>query len=221
MFRVLKASSLLLATSIVSGCISQPAAIVSAPLQPAANEPTTYLVGAIGPQYLGGGGAATNLRLLIRKRGSINGAAALWEGDPRPTPEDIHEPRAAGSVFVMPLKPGDYEFYNFQFWSMVYTPGLGSRLQSQEAREEFVLPLRLEAGKAYYIGEFRSVCSQVTQCFFAWSNQMPRDAVIAQRQVPGLPDLQWMPLDLDKAKPFILPVDKQTSPANATAEIHP
>ncbi|BCQ61420.1 hypothetical protein PBOI14_31700 [Pseudomonas sp. Boi14] len=124
MFRVIKASSLLLATSIVSGCISQPAAIVSAPLQPAANEPTTYLVGAIGPQYLGGGGAATNLRLLIRKRGSINGAAALWEGDPRPTPEDIHEPRAAGSVFVMPLKPGDYEFYNFQFWSMVYTPGL-------------------------------------------------------------------------------------------------
>ncbi|PNG30066.1 MULTISPECIES: hypothetical protein [Pseudomonas] len=221
MFRVLKASSLLLATSIISGCISQPAAIVSAPLQPAANEPTTYLVGAIGPQYLGGGGAATNLRLLIRKRGSIYGAAALWEGDPRPTPEDIHEPRAAGSVFVMPLKPGDYEFYNFQFWSMVYTPGLGSRLQSQEAREEFVLPLRLEAGKAYYIGEFRSVCSQVTQCFFAWSNQMPRDAVIAQRQVPGLPELQWMPLDLDKAKPFILPVDKQTSPANATAEIHP
>ena len=48
MFRVLKASSLLLATSIVSGCISQPAAIVSAPLQPAANEPTTYLVGADG-----------------------------------------------------------------------------------------------------------------------------------------------------------------------------
>ncbi|MFJ7142525.1 hypothetical protein [Pseudomonas protegens] len=221
MLRVIKASSLLLATSIVSGCISQPAAIVSAPLQPATNEPTTYLVGAIGPQYLGGGGAATNLRLLIRKRGSINGAAALWEGDPRPTPADIHEPRAAGSVFVMPLKPGDYEFYNFQFWSMVYTPGLGSRLQSQEAREEFVLPLRLEAGKAYYIGEFRSVCSQVTQCFFAWSNQMPRDAVIAQRQVPGLPDLQWMPLDLDKAKPFILPVDKQTSPANTTAEIRP
>jgi hypothetical protein len=221
MFRVFKASAFLLAGSVLSGCISQPAGLVSEPLRPAPNEPAAYLVGAIGPQVLGNGGAATNLRLLFRKRGSMYGAAALWQGDSRPTPNDLEAPGSAGSVFVLPLKPGDYEFYNFQFWAVGYRPGMGSGFSSREAREAFVVPLRLEAGKAYYIGEYRSVCREITQCLFVWGDQMTRDAAIAQRQVPGLPTLQALPLNLEQAHPFIIQARPAPGLPAAAREEHP
>lgn len=81
------------------------------------------------------------------------------------------------------LKPGDYEFYDFQFFWNGYNGGYSSI----RAREQFLVPMHLEAGKAYYIGEFRSRCLGLSACLFFHGDQQPRDEVIARRYTPGLP----------------------------------
>ncbi|WP_166219402.1 hypothetical protein [Pseudomonas atagonensis] len=203
MRHLLKVATAAVLASMLSGCITESASWVSEPLQPAAGEPVAYLVGSLGPQLFKLS-PAENQRLFFRKRGSEYGAAGIWKmAGAFSTPQDVQDGRGAASVFVLPLKPGDYEFYDFQFFSARYTPGLGTVYSSMEAREKFNLPLRLEAGKAYYIGEFRSMCLTGNFCAFQWRDQSSRDAVFAQRQVPGLPTLQPLNLDLKRAEPYI------------------
>ncbi len=154
--------------------------------------------------------AYTNQRIFFRQRGSEYGAAAWWgHADVNHTPKDIPEPGTAGandlvgaaSVFILPLKPGDYEFYDFQFfWN-----GYGGSYRAIHAREKFVVPMRLEAGKAYYIGEFRSRCIDTSACYFVHRDRQQRDEVIARRYSPHLPTLESMQLDLLPASPFVIP----------------
>ncbi len=194
--------ALFLMAAALTGCGTQPASMVSAPLLPGPNEPVAYLVGSIGPQSLLAS-PAPNQRLLFRKRGSEYGAAGIWIGMGRETPQDVKETDGAASVFVLPLKPGDYEFYDFQFFSSNYSPTLGTTYTSVQAREKFNLPLRLQAGKAYYLGEFRSLCLGGS-CAFRWRDQQARDEAIARQSVPGLPSLELMPLDYRSAAPYIV-----------------
>lgn len=216
MFYPVRLAVSFLLASTLSGCITESASWVSEPLQSKAGEPVAYLVGSIGPQSLKLS-AADNQRLLFRKRGSEYGAAGVWKrAGAYSTPQDVQDGTGAASIFVLPLKPGDYEFYDFQFFSARYQPGLGTVFNSTQAREKFNLPLRLEAGKAYYIGEFRSFCMPGL-CAFRWSDQNARDAIIARRSVPGLPELQVLKLDLKSAEPFIL----NSSVQAPTAEVKP
>lgn len=100
----------------------------------------------------------------------------------------------AASVFVLALRPGDYEFYDFQFFSSSYSPTLGTTT-SVQAREKFNLPLRLKAGNAYYLGEFRSLCLGASLCAFRWRDQQGRDEPLARHSVAGLPALgccRWL-----------------------------
>lgn len=194
--------ALFLMAAALTGCGTQSASLVSEPLQPGPQEPVAYLVGSIGPQSLLAS-PAPNQRLLFRKRGSAYGAAGVWIGMGRETPQDVKEMDGAASVFVLPLKPGDYEFYDFQFFSSNYSPTLGTTYTSVQAREKFNLPLRLQAGKAYYLGEFRSLCLGAS-CAFRWRDQQGRDEAIARHVVPGLPPLELMPLDYRSASPYIV-----------------
>lgn len=204
----IRAFARLLPLAVLSGCAAQSPVFVSEPLQPAAGGPVAYLVGSIGP--LGRDAAYTNQRILLRKRGVPDGAAAWWgHAAVAHTPQDIQDSRSPddkalpgeASVFVMPLKPGDYELYDFQFfWN-----GANSSFRSVQAREQFVIPLRLEPGKAYYLGEFRSRCIDVSACIFVHDSQQPRDEVIARRYSPDLPVLQPLSFDLAPAYPFVLP----------------
>jgi hypothetical protein len=217
MFHVFKIAVAGLLASLLSGCITESASWVSEPLQAKANEPVAYLIGSIGPRSLKLS-PADNQRLFIRKRGSQYGAAGIWKmAGAYSTPQDIQDASGAASVFVLALKPGDYEFYDFQFFSARYTPGLGTVYSSMEAREKFNLPLRLEAGKAYYMGEYRSLCLNGIGCTFLWRDQRARDAAIAQRQVPGLPPLQSLKLDLKSAEPYIF----ADTPPGVAADIKP
>lgn len=190
---------------VIGGCtITEPSSLVGDPLSPGANQPVAYLVGAIGPDRVMPA-TAQNQRLLFRQRGSEHGAAAVWiDNGIRQTPKDVQEGNASASVFVMPLNPGDYELYDFQFFSTAST-GYGTYYSSLQAREKFIVPMRLEAGKAYYIGEYRSRCISGGACFFVQRKRMARDEVIARRTSPHLPSLQYLPLQLDRAIPFILP----------------
>ena len=190
---------------IMGGCsITERSALVSDRLSPAPGEPTAHLVGAVGPDGVMAA-TAQNQRLLFRLRGSEDGAAAVWiDNGIRQTPKDIQDGAASASVFVMPLKPGDYELYDFQFFSTTST-GYGTYYSSMQAREKFVVPMRLEAGKAYYIGEYRSRCISGSLCLFVQRERLARDEAIARQQFPALPELQLLPLQLERAKPFILP----------------
>ncbi|MCQ9427091.1 hypothetical protein NRB16_26625 [Pseudomonas sp. LJDD11] len=208
----IRAFARLLPIALMTGCAAKSSVFVSEPLQPTAGSPVAWLVGSIGPQ--GRDSAFTNQRILLRKRGSQDGAAAWWgHAEVAHTPKDIEDSRSAdekalpgqASVFVMPLKPGDYELYDFQF----FWTGANSSFRSLQAREQFVVPLRLEAGKAYYLGEFRSRCIGMSVCMFLHANQQPRDEQIARRYSPGLPVLQPMNLDLKPAYPFVLPMPAQ------------
>ncbi|OYU04648.1 MAG: hypothetical protein CFE47_25570 [Pseudomonas sp. PGPPP1] len=203
MSRFSRPLALLLLAAALTGCGTQPASMVSAPLLPGPQEPVAYLVGSIGPQSLVAS-PAPNQRLLFRKRGSAYGAAGIWVGMGKETPQDVKDSTGAASVFVLPLKPGDYEFYDFQFFSSTYSPYMGTTYTSVQAREKFNLPLRLQAGKAYYLGEFRSLCLGGSLCAFRWRDQLARDEAIARQSVPGLPTLELMPLDYRSAAPYII-----------------
>lgn len=210
MSRFSRPLALLLMAAALTGCGTQPASMVSAPLLPGPQEPVAYLVGSIGPQSLVAS-PAPNQRLLFRKRGSAYGAAGIWVGTGKETPQDVKDSTGAASVFVLPLKPGDYEFYDFQFFSSTYSPYMGTTYTSVQAREKFNLPLRLQPGKAYYLGEFRSLCLGGSLCAFRWRDQQGRDEAIARQSVPGLPPLELMPLDYRSAAPYII-VPQETRP---------
>jgi hypothetical protein len=216
MFCSLRPWALLFFAGALAGCGTQPASWVSEPLRPGPQEPVAYLIGSIGPLDLKTS-PAPNQRLLFRKRGSMNGAAGVWVGVGRETPQDVKGQGGAASVFVLPLKPGDYEFYDFQFFSSHYSQTLGTTYTSRQAREKFNLPLRLQAGKAYYLGEFRSLCVGGSLCVFRWRDQQARDEQFARQQVPGLPALQLMPLDFGSADPFIIPPPPSSGVSRSTA----
>lgn len=204
----------------LTGCGTQPASLVSQPLQPGPTEPVAYLVGSIGPQSLIAS-PAPNQRLLFRKRGSAYGAAGVWVGVGRETPQDVKDKDGAASVFVLALKPGDYEFYDFQFFSSNYSPTLGTTFTSVQAREKFNLPLRLQAGKAYYLGEFRSLCLGASLCAFRWRDQLGRDEPIARQSAPGMPALQLLPLDYRSAAPYIIAPLRGGASQNTLQESRP
>ncbi|KQM47767.1 hypothetical protein ASE80_14140 [Pseudomonas sp. Leaf15] len=203
MFCFPRPQALFLMALALTGCGTQSASLVSQPLQPGPQEPVAYLVGSIGPQNFNAS-PAPNQRLLFRKRGSEFGAAAVWVGMGQQTPQDVRDAAGAASVFVLALKPGDYEFYDFQFFSSSYSPTLGTTYTSVQAREKFNLPLRLQAGKAYYLGEFRSLCLGASLCAFRWRDQQGRDEPLARQYVPGLPSLEVMALDYRSAAPYII-----------------
>ncbi|MFI7799278.1 hypothetical protein PSFL_03480 [Pseudomonas sp. DD1] len=214
----------LLPIALLTGCAAKSPVVVSEPLQPAAGGPVAYLVGSIGP--LGRDNAYTNQRILLRQRGSQYGAAAWWgHAEVAHTPKDIEAVHGSdkqalpgeASIFVMPLKPGAYEFYDFQFfWN-----GSNGGFRSIQAREQFLVPMELEAGKAYYIGEFRSRCLGVSACLFFHDDQQPRDEVIARRYTPGLPSLQPLNLNMAPAFPFVMPMPQARTAGNVTSNKEP
>lgn len=212
-----------LATVLVAltGCTLQPSALVSEPLQPLPGAEAAYLVGSIGPEDFAKS-PADNQRLLFRKRGSAYGAAGVWMRGFYHTVSDVEDGKGAASVFVLKLKPGDYEFYDFQFFSSSHSPGVGTTFTSVQAREKFNVPLRLQAGKAYYLGEFRSTCALGMFCHFVWRDQSSRDRSLARRQVPNLPVMQLAPMNLKVAEPHVWMRSAPLSPlSQAEKEVRP
>ncbi len=206
MYGLIRAFARLVPLVLIAGCGPKSPAIISEPLQPAAGAPITWLVGSLGPAAMDD--AATHQRLMFRPLGAKDGVAAWWgSGAMEYTPADIQgEPAVrkdsapgTASVFVLPLKPGEYEFYDISF----FWPG-GDNL-SISARKPFSIPMRLEAGKAYYIGEFRSRCEGKGICFFIQRDQKTRDEPIARRYTPNLPVLQSLQLDMKPALPLVFP----------------
>lgn len=182
----------------LSGCYSLSPTQIDDELAPSADSGTAYLVGVVGiwpkASY-----AAQEQMLLIRKRGSDEFASARLHNEfYARTARDVRETgHGIGTLFVMPLKPGRYEIYNVRF----------DRGRSVSwSREDFTIGMQLEAGKAYYIGDFRAGCVSPTDstCLFLHCDHLERDAALVRARYPQVPGLQRLDMpNLYTATPFI------------------
>jgi len=98
---------------------------------------------------------------------------------------DITEPKEEGEVWVWSLKPGNYEFFNFEVSS---NNGFGGF--SLKSQDDFSIPFTIKARQTIYLGDFRAmpvkrpsilfgihVLSSVT---FVVTDQSARDVPIAK-----------------------------------------
>jgi hypothetical protein len=196
MIRVVSLLTLLFA---LSGCYSLPSTHVDDELAPTADSGVAYLVGVVGI-WPKAAYTAQEQMLMIRPRGSDDFATArLHNQFYARTPRDVRETgHGIGSLFVMRLKPGRYEIYNLRF---------DRGTQRFWSREDFTIGMQLEAGKAYYIGDFRGGCLSPTLgagCVFLHSDHLERDAALVRANYPQVPALQKLDLpNIDTATPFI------------------
>ena len=182
----------------LSGCYSLSPTQIDDELSPTADSGVAYLVGVVGIWPKAKFGAHDQM-LMIRKRGSDDFATARLHNEfYARTERDVRETgHGIGTLFVMPLKPGSYEIYNVRF----------DRGQSLSwSREDFTIGLQLDAGKAYYIGDFRAGCllGRDMTCLFLHSDHLERDAALVRAKYPQVPGLQRLDMpNLYTATPFI------------------
>lgn len=186
---------------LASGCYSLPEAEIDPALQAEPGEPVSYLVGVVGV-WPDAAYAAHEQNILIRRRGGDAMASArLLNRVYARTKRDLRETnKGIGTLFVMPLKPGMYELHNVLFrW----------RSAPRWAKEDFSIPLPLEPGKAYYIGDFRAACMiSRNSCIFLHSSHLQRDQALVRAKHPELPELTPMPLKhLESAYPLVIEED--------------
>lgn len=182
----------------LSGCYSMSPTHIDDALNPSAGSGVAYVVGVVGiwPQARYG---AQEQMIMIRKRGSDDFATARLHNEfYARTARDLRETgRGIGTLFVMPLKPGRYEIYNVRF-------DQGRSLSW--SREDFTIGMELEAGKAYYLGDFRAGCliGRSMPCLFLHSDHLERDAALVRARYPQVPGLQRLDMpNLYTATPFI------------------
>jgi len=195
MIRLTAVLTMLLA---LSGCYSMSPTHIDDELQPTADTGVAWLVGVVGiwpkAEF-----AAQEQMLMIRKRGSDEFATARLHNEfYARTARDVRETgHGIGTLFVMPLKPGRYEIYNVRF---------DQGRSVSWSREDFTVGLQLEAGKAYYIGDFRAGCliGRNSNCMFLHSDHLERDAALVRAKYPQVPGLQRLDMpNLYTATPFI------------------
>ncbi|WP_258371044.1 hypothetical protein [Aquipseudomonas alcaligenes] len=186
---------------LLSGCYSLSETSIDPELQAGPGEPVSYLVGVVGV-WPDAAYSAHEQNIFIRRRGGDALASArLLNKVYARTKRDLRETnRGIGTLFVMPLKPGMYELHNVLFrW----------RSSSRWAKEDFSIPLPLEAGKAYYIGDFRAACMiSRNSCIFLHSSNLQRDQALLWTKHPELPELTPLALEhLESAYPLVIEED--------------
>ncbi|MGC5702807.1 hypothetical protein J4P02_21620 [Pseudomonas sp. NFXW11] len=190
---------LLAALLALSGCYSLSSTKIAESMSPDPQSGVAYVVGVVGiwPKAVH---TAKEQMLMIRPRGGDGFASArLYNEIYGRTPRDVRETwHGIGSLFVMPLKPGRYEIYNLHF-------DRGNA--TSWSREDFSIPLELEAGKAYYLGDFRAGCLSASgaKCVFLHSDHLERDAALVRAKYPQVPSLQRVDLEkMEELTPLIV-----------------
>lgn len=190
----------------LAGCYSLSPIDIDKSIRPAEGGATSYLVGVVGvwpdAKY-----SLHEQSLLLRQKGGGGAASARLRNNVHlRTPRDIRDGRRGiGTLFVMPLKPGRYELYNVLFKR--------SNGTTAWRREDFSIPLRLEPGKAYYIGDFRAACIDYNaRCAFIHSYNLKRDQALTIGKHPELPPLQQLELEhMESAYPILLDSDAENA----------
>lgn len=182
----------------LNGCHTLSPADIPESLKPDKSSGVSYLVGVIGI-WQNAVYTAQEQKILIRRRGDDEFVSPrLLNLFYARTPRDVRETwHGIGTLFVLPLKPGRYEIYNVFFER-------GS--VKTWKREDFSIPLDVEAGRAYYLGDFRAGCiNSQGRCMFLHSDHLQRDTALVRAKYPEVPELEPVELKgLDGAYPFIL-----------------
>lgn len=195
----MRISALLLAAllGLVSGCQTLSPVRVASEITPAKDDPNGgYLVGVIGVSP-DSKFSAINQSLFIRKRGTDHTAQAYMMDNWMIGTKREKQGDSKVSYFAIPLMPGDYEIYNFRF--LVDRTTLWKK-------EDFSVPLRVEPGKAYYVGDYRSNCFAFNSrllCNFLRSDNLAQDSVKLRQEYPYLPDIESLEVNLQDAYPLI------------------
>ena len=164
-----------------------------------------FLVGAVG---IAGTSAVKpdQARLFLRQRGQeefIN--VGIMDDWAVKTSHQIRQPDGSkATLFALPLKPGQYELYtlSFHFGGSWITP-----------RETFSVPLQIEAGKTYYLGDFRAECvwrkparrrDNGTACRFIRHQSLEAQQAQLRQLFPQIGTVEALNLRLAPAAPFII-----------------
>ncbi len=176
----------------------------------AAPEDAAYLIGSIGFRSSGEHKSVNNFSRLIYRRKGVEHRGDIVMSQSWMFPVEIHyeEPGRKGRMFALPLQPGEYELVNVHFY---YNNGQVEK--SWEAKEDFSVPFSMEAGKAYYIGDFLARGYWGKNIFgitipagghFVHRYNLGRDLPLLKAKFPELAEKDVVTLDLDaEVPPFI------------------
>lgn len=174
--------------------------------------PTGQIVGTVGIIHDGDDENFNNINQLLFRAidGSTTGAIRIDWTDFYEE-EELHYSNEVekGSVFILDLPAGQYEFYDVQFY---YNNGTYSN--SYSAREEFSIPFSVEANRAAYLGSFVAhgvwgknifFISIPAGGYFKISDQFERDKGLVAALRPEIPANSIQPrLLVVDAPPFVV-----------------
>jgi len=107
---------------------------------------------------------------------------------------DIDDAAEEAEVWVVPLAPGEYEFYDFEIWS-----DNGIVRNRFSPREEFSVPFTIKTGTSTYLGDFRAMALNGRNivgfpveggAYFMISDQSDRDLKIAKAHDPAVTEVE-------------------------------
>ena len=107
---------------------------------------------------------------------------------------DIDDAAEEAEVWVVPLAPGEYEFYDFEIWS-----DNGIVRNRFSPREKFSVPFTIKAGTSTYLGDFRAMALSGRNivgfpveggAYFMISDQSDRDLNIAKAHDPAVREVE-------------------------------
>lgn len=172
-----------------------------------------YLVGSIGYYTAKKDQAGATSNFLFFRLTGNDAAASLAAIRGFIISSDYKEADRTGKVFAIPLKPGDYEFYNvkFEFSGMF----ISTRYW---AKRDFSAPFTVEKGKVHYAGDFLAYgryeknslgISAPAGAYFVHTKNLERDREMLLAKYPELEGKTIENLDLKlNISQLIIPADE-------------
>jgi hypothetical protein len=119
----------------------------------------------------------------------FNVVTNLWSRRP-----DIDDTTEEAEVWVVPMQPGDYEFYSFEIWS-----DNGYARERFTPNQNFSVPFSIKPNTSIYVGDFRAMevigrnvfgLPVEGGAYFMISDQGDRDLKIAKAHDPGVSNVE-------------------------------
>jgi hypothetical protein len=216
--QLMQTAAIIVLAAVISACASPNMGHAPSNFAPAAKDETAYLIGTMGVQTEGddrspNGGYELKFRAAGTQTGGrwtdTSGTIRFLQVDFHHTPVAYRTLDSKGGVFVIALKPGNYEFHNVHFHYNVF---LGHRYIS--ARQDFSIPFTVKPGRALYVGELTARTAWdrssnplnhiAAAGFFTRSNKFERDQALLET---AHPEIKGIPVDIlapeIQAPPFV------------------
>lgn len=209
--KIYKLFFLLMLTCLITACITAKQITIPKGAEPISKEDTAYLVGTIAARTEGDDYTARGFyNLVFRAVGTSEpGYITYSQTDISQTPVVYKTENSEGGIFVAVLRPGDYEFYNINFF---FSGGLASH--TFKAKQDFSVPFKLKPGRVLYTGELLACGAWAKNAlqyvpvggYFIRTDQTKRDKPLIETAHPEIRGLPWDIIPIEKiAPPFLVP----------------